>query len=255
MMGSGFSAGWSALPACVDAWLLTAALVLALPACGILMYRRLSMLPADSPGRAKLSIYLVIIALEWVLVGALCFVASRHALNMADLGERVGPVRRTLAMSAGLLILLALLSFQNIRKIRIAAVEELEKDLRRLKRFLPQSTVETAVFMVMALTAGICEELLYRGWLVNFIAVLTHSAWAGVAIGGVLFGLAHAYQGPKGIMATGVLGLVFGAIFVLSGSLFPGQILHAAIDAVNGLVGAYALKRLQEGERRESRKA
>ena len=109
--------------------------------------------------------------------------------------------------------------------------------------------------MVMALTAGICEELLYRGWLVNFIAVLTHSAWAGVAIGGVLFGLAHAYQGPKGIMATGVLGLVFGAIFVLSGSLFPGQILHAAIDAVNGLVGAYALKRLQEGERRESRKA
>ena len=239
-------AAWALLLSSVDAWLLVAALAAALPVCGLLMYRRLSMLSGAGAGRAKLSIYLSIIALEWILVGALFLVASRHSLTMADLGERMGSGLRTLGISAALLAILGILSLLNIRQIRRTSREELEKSLHRLKRFLPSGPMEIAVFMVMALTAGICEEILYRGWLVNFIAVLTHSPWAGVAIGGAVFGLAHAYQGPKGIIYTGVLGLLFGALFILSGSLFPGQVLHVAIDVVNGLIGAYALTRVRE---------
>jgi len=91
------------------------------------------------------------------------------------------------------------------------------------------------VWIAVASTAGICEELLYRGWLLNLIGNAVGSVWAGLLVSSIVFGLAHAYQGRNGIIGASVLGVVFGAVFVLSGTLILGQILHIAIDLNNGL--------------------
>jgi uncharacterized protein len=78
----------------------------------------------------------------------------------------------------------------------------------------------------------VCEEWLYRGF---FLAVV--SAPAGglptvllVVVAAVAFGLAHAYQGPAGIVATGLLGGVMAAVYLQTGSLLLPVLLHAVID-------------------------
>ena len=61
------------------------------------------------------------------------------------------------------------------------------------------------------------------------------SVWLGLLISSIIFGFAHTYQGRNGILGTGVLGAIFGLLFIFSGSLIPGQALHAAMDLNNGL--------------------
>lgn len=54
-----------------------------------------------------------------------------------------------------------------------------------------------SLWIVMALSAGFCEELIFRGYLQRQISDLTDSAVAAVLLQALLFGLAHGYQGIK----------------------------------------------------------
>ncbi len=47
------------------------------------------------------------------------------------------------------------------------------------------------------------------------------------------------------MIQTGILGLVFGGVLLLTKSLIAGQILHMTIDVVNGIAGSYALSLLK----------
>ena len=89
------------------------------------------------------------------------------------------------------------------------------------------------LFRGVSVTAGVCEEILFRGFLIWYLATffgLTVAVFASSAV----FGLGHAYQGAGGILKTGVIGLVMAGLYVLSGSLWPPVALHAATDVVNG---------------------
>ena len=64
-----------------------------------------------------------------------------------------------------------------------------------MRQLVPASRLEMMVFVGVCLTAGLCEELLYRGWLVNVFRVATGSAWAAAIVSAMVFGIGHAYQG------------------------------------------------------------
>jgi membrane protease YdiL (CAAX protease family) len=227
-----------------DGWLLTLILSGLVPFHGVLAYGRLKMVRGVIPTRRKLRLYGTIVAMEWGLVAATLAVARHHGLGPRDLGQTLGNPRVSLAATvAGLLGLLALTGF-NVRQIRHASREELLATVRRARKFVPVGTTQVAAFSAVALTAGICEEILYRGWLIGFMGALTGSIWVGMVVAAVLFGVGHAYQGRQGIAATGTLGIVFGTIFVLVKSLVPGQAIHAAIDIVNGILAGRVVQRL-----------
>ena len=88
------------------------------------------------------------------------------------------------------------------------------------------------MFALLALTAGICEELLYRGF------GLAALRWAAPGIGNAAlivvtaaaFGLAHLYQGRMGVALTGLVGAYFAWIAISTGSLVPVMVLHALLD-------------------------
>jgi membrane protease YdiL (CAAX protease family) len=61
--------------------------------------------------------------------------------------------------------------------------------------------------------------------------------WLVVILTAALFGLAHAYQGPTGIMATGLMGILFGLARLAFGSLAPMMLWHAGVDIVAGIAG------------------
>jgi len=93
-------------------------------------------------------------------------------------------------------------------------------------------------FVLLSLTAGICEEVLFRGYLLWYLSCLVPTVAAWLA-GALLFGMAHAYQGSGGVLRTGLVGAGLVALYVISGSLWLPMILHAFVDVNSGLL-AYA---------------
>jgi membrane protease YdiL (CAAX protease family) len=46
----------------------------------------------------------------------------------------------------------------------------------------------------------------------------------------LIFGAHHLCQGRQGFLSTAILGLVFTAVLLITGSLWAGMVYHAAID-------------------------
>jgi membrane protease YdiL (CAAX protease family) len=246
-MTPGDPALWRPLTTAWDAWVLTLVAGFLYPAWGYLRYRKLARLPDPTPTRAKLALYASIVVSQWLLVVAAVATARRHGLALADLGQSWGEVRATLLVTGGLLVVYGVLAAISLTQLQKVTYGEMPAHLRRARKVLPGTRIESMVFVVVALTAGICEEILYRGWLVQFYGAAVGSIGFGVVLAGVNFGVAHAYQGPSGMAVTGALGIGFGMLFVWTRSLVPGQVLHAAVDLVNGIVAGRVLaKRVAE---------
>jgi uncharacterized protein len=232
---------WTALLSSWDAWLLTFTLVVIVPTLGYLRFRRLdnqTSLVASS--RRKLTVYARTIFTQWFLVVATLLVGWRHGLSAADLGERLGDdVRLTLGVTAGLIAIVAVVFAFVLWRRRHPRPQAPKATVDRLRKLIPASGPEMAAFVLVGITAGICEELLFRGWLVNILRVATGSVWVAVAIASAAFGIGHAYQGAKGMLRTGLVGLQLALLFVYVDSLIPGQVLHAAVNIVAGFALAW----------------
>jgi len=100
-------------------------------------------------------------------------------------------------------------------------------------------------FVGVAFTAGICEEILYRGYLPWFVWGFTGNMTLAFALATLAFALGHAYQGRGGVIVTGVLGAFLSAVVVLTRSLVPGQVLHVVVDLVNGIALGATMARLE----------
>jgi membrane protease YdiL (CAAX protease family) len=74
------------------------------------------------------------------------------------------------------------------------------------KFLLPQTAAEMAVWVVLAWTAGFCEEFIFRGYLQRQFLAWTGSTTAAVILQGLVFGAAHWYQGWKGVVVIAILG-------------------------------------------------
>jgi membrane protease YdiL (CAAX protease family) len=105
---------------------------------------------------------------------------------------------------------------------------------------IPRSTNQKRIWWFVSLHAGIGEELFFRGFL---LAILNWylPLWAAAVIAVVLFGLAHTYQGIKGIVSTAVVGAVLMVLYLVTGSLWVSMLAHAVYDIHGGLFAHWAL--------------
>lgn len=103
-----------------------------------------------------------------------------------------------------------------------------------IARLLPETVREVRQFMPAAVTAGVCEELLYRGIAVALLQLFGVAFIPAVVLSALAFGLMHAYQGLRGVALTALMGLGFSALVWLGGSLWPAIALHALYDWLVG---------------------
>lgn len=108
-------------------------------------------------------------------------------------------------------------------------------DSALLRELLPRDARERAAFLAVSVTAGVSEEVAFRGYAIPTLEGLLGGSWYAVAFTSAVFGILHAYQGPLGIVRTALIGAVMGASFVLSGSLWPAIFIHVVLDIVLGL--------------------
>ncbi len=123
-----------------------------------------------------------------------------------------------------------LLAFRAIRHMQGRSESRLVHEL------MPTTPSEKWLFAGLSLCAGFGEELAYRGYALSALALATGSAVPALILTSVAFGMLHSYQGLLGVARTGVVGLMMGAVFVYTGSLWPTVFAHTLIDLVAGLV-------------------
>jgi uncharacterized protein len=107
---------------------------------------------------------------------------------------------------------------------------------------LPQTVPEMILWVALAASAGFCEELVFRGYLQRQCLALTQNVVAAVILQGLVFGVAHAYQGRKAILVISVYGMMFGMLAAIRKSLRPGMMQHATQDGVSGIAYHFASK-------------
>ncbi len=194
---------------------------------------------------SKLRLYAWNILAEWSLVAWCISIIRRNGLTLADLAEGWESPLRVLLVSAVLVVIVVVVAIISKSQAKKADPEQLRKATSIISRLLPLTPTERTVWVPLSFTAGVCEEFLYRGWLLQLIAAVFGSLWIGLILSSIVFGFAHSYQGRRGIIGTGVLGIIFGGICILSRSLLPGQLLHSFIDLKNGYAFAKIASRTE----------
>ena len=105
-----------------------------------------------------------------------------------------------------------------------------------IQYLLPQTSLELCLWMALSISAGICEEAIYRGYLQRQFIGLTHSVPAGILISGTAFGIAHAYQGFQRATVIAVSAVLYGLFAQWLGTIRPGMFAHALQDAIAPLL-------------------
>jgi membrane protease YdiL (CAAX protease family) len=198
------------------------------PLLGVRWHNRLvAQLKTDSSARSGFYLRLVVQEWAWVVAIVLILLGVQHPLVSIGLQEPNAPGWPFLAGAAlGLAVLTAVSLF--LPKYR----DFFQAQLAPAAALLPVTARERLGYAAICLTAGWCEELLYRGFLIFYLTIVL--PWLPVALviiaAGAIFGLGHAYQGRKGMLTSGLMGILLGALYWWTGSLLPGMILHTLID-------------------------
>ncbi|MFL6139876.1 MAG: CPBP family intramembrane glutamic endopeptidase [Frankiaceae bacterium] len=207
-------------------------LVVGAPLAGRLRYRALAM---PGPGTDRSAFYRRTLARQWLLTGVVVLAVLASGVAPGDIGLAVHlRAALSLAPEVAELVVVALLVALVLRRQARRRPDRAwaERLLRPVAALLPRTAPERRAFAVLAVTAGITEEVLYRGIVTLWFA----QTWPWLGLGGALaassvaFGLAHSYQGRAGMLLTGGAGYALGVMYAATGSLLVPMLVHAFID-------------------------
>jgi len=215
------------------------------PIHGYFSYRKYIRRIATGAASNRVRLYRETMLLEWLAFAALgtaWIVLGRPATELGFVTS--SPMQITLGTGITVLFTAYLLYVWHVtRQMSDAEKAKQTAALGDLVHFLPQDTRDYRHFVALSVTAGIVEELLYRGYT---FWVLAHfmPLWAVVLVSSVAFGLAHTYQGAGGVVRVTLIGVAFGALYVFTGSIWLPMLAHAILDI---LQGASLLEMAQRG--------
>ena len=190
-------------------------------------------------GSGRLSLYASTIAAQWAIAGLVLWRALARGLPFSDLGIALNDPAKTAWTTAALTLVLCASQFAGLNKLVQVPVEQRGRLFGITEKIAPRTSTEKILFSALAATAGISEEFLYRGFvfavLLRLFASNTFAIIYAATVSSVWFSAAHLYQGRRGIITTFIVGVIFVAARIYSGSLLPPLVAHAAVDLVVGL--------------------
>ena len=115
--------------------------------------------------------------------------------------------------------------------------------------FVPRTREELKSFWRLSVTAGVTEEIIFRGFLIWYLLHFM-PLWLAVVISSLVFGLCHSYQGLGGGIKTGLVGLAFALLYVLTGSIWVPIFGHIAWDMLQGQL-IFDLQQMKQKDQEE----
>ena len=147
--------------------------------------------------------FISILTLHWISVGTVVYLIHRAGLSLRDLDLTISA--RTATKIAARLIAVGA-AFVLFRELVPYSVR-----LPRALAFFPRGPAEGSFFILVALSAGFCEEFVYRGFGISVLQWRGMRLWQAVTLATFAFVFMH---GPAGVFAF--------PVFFLAGLLYAG---------------------------------
>ena len=107
---------------------------------------------------------------------------------------------------------------------------------RLVHELMPVTRREKGLYAGLSICAGLGEELAYRAYAIPAMIVAGGSTALALAFTSAAFAVLHSYQGVLGVVRTGAVGVIMGAVFLHTGSVWPPIVAHVLIDLAVGFV-------------------
>lgn len=210
--------------------LLALLIVVGLPLRALYGMRRLRAAAENELPSLRRRLWRRAIASQWGLVSIVLIVWFSAGRGLAPLGFTLQPSAGLAGVLVGLATMTSLVLRQRSSLERDQALRaQVRARLAPVRRLLPGTRGEFPRFALLACTAGVCEEFLFRGYLYWYGAQYMPPI-AAALLQAVIFGAGHLYQGARGVLLTGLAGLFFTGVLLVTGSIWPAVLIHALMD-------------------------
>jgi membrane protease YdiL (CAAX protease family) len=221
--------------------LYVAFIAIALSIDSFVLWPKFLALSEADPARARVWLWSRTMVLLWALAapGVALWILDRRSWTELRL---VAPHGWGMFGTLALLLAVALHYARSV-----AAVARARRSNKRIKlpkdtaKRAPHTRAELAGWMALSVSAGACEEFVFRGYFIWLLQPVL-GLWFAAAVSLILFSAAHAYQGAKGVMAVGIVGGVLTLLVLVFGSLVSAIVVHVLMDAGEGFVAWLALR-------------
>ena len=118
---------------------------------------------------------------------------------------------------------------------------------QKLSYIVPLNWKEYRHFMFIAFAAGICEEIVFRGFLINYLVEVMKPFGLQteliILLPSLVFAVSHYYQGFWSVVKIFAIAILFSLIFIYSKSLLLVVALHVSIDLLSGMLTVVTAKK------------
>ncbi|MDR7130972.1 membrane protease YdiL (CAAX protease family) [Algoriphagus sp. 4150] len=155
-------------------------------------------------------------------------------------------------VSIGLTILVMAFAFFQYTTTKVSAnsANMVKEKLKDVYHYLPKTNKELNWFLFLSISAGICEEMMFRLFLFEFLKENTNLITAFV-LTNIIFAITHIGSGKNNLISSFILGLLFSAIYYITDNIWIAIILHSSIDINTGILG-YRINRTTTNENSSS---
>ncbi len=195
-------------------------------------------LKASTAPRKKIKYYWRIVGLLWIcaliavatigLVPAFYVHPALGEIPWLEHGSRGAMIALGMATGSFIAIFLTAIFALVSPKLR----EKSGKAAKKMAFILPSSGEERRWWWLLCITAGVCEELVYRGFLLQYFhwSQFHLNLTQALIAASLIFGIGHLYQGVAGALSTVIIGFILGCLFLITGNLLLPMVLHALMD-------------------------
>lgn len=195
-------------------------------------------------GKYRLVDYQQLIVIFWVftlLIIANLFYDHKLQLNFFPAVNTIGIIISVLT-----LLVIGLLVFQS--RLKIENPSAVKEQMIDGYHYLPKTKQELNWFYFLSLSAGICEEIIFRWFVFTFL--LNETNWLSAFIlTNLIFAITHMGTGKRNMLTAFILGLLLTTIYYFTDNIWLPIILHSAIDLYTGKIGYKTEEALKIGSK------
>ncbi len=180
-------------------------------------------------------IYLTVMAMDWALL-YYCWAAVHHyGGSLATLSGGRWTSWKSVAIDMGIAVPFWLL-WEGVANLAhwILSGATGAGGAKTVDSLLSKSVPEIFAWIAISVTAGVCEELAFRGFLQRQFHALSGNIVVAVLAQGLVFGLFHSYQGWRNVVVISALGVLYGALAAWRKNVRVNIVAHAWGDVWEG---------------------
>lgn len=180
----------------------------------------------------RITDYKITITILWVL--ALLILLNYFMSNPPEL--TLAPDISLFSIALFILAVSFLLLQYKTMKVTADAYDAIKEKLKDIYHYLPKTKTELSWFFAVSVSAGVCEEILFRVFLYGYLSEKIHVIIA-MLIANLIFAITHIGSGEKNMVSSLLLGLLFSTVYYYTGNIWILVVLHAGIDINTGILG------------------